>query len=94
MTLKPWHAADVPLTIKLKASQTGNALQVKNSAGVVYALGPSNFASLFTLPDDGVPASLTNGSTLNDISATANAGWIKVVIGATTRYIALYAAKA
>lgn len=50
---------------------------------------------LFDFTDDlGKPCSLTNGSDLNDISATANAGWIKVRIGSTTRYIALYAVKA
>lgn len=50
---------------------------------------------LFDFTDDlGKPCSLTNGSDLNDISATANAGWIKVRIGSTTRYIPLYAAKA
>lgn len=50
---------------------------------------------LFDFTDDlGKPVSLTNGSDLNDISATANAGWMKVRIGSTTRYIALYAAKA
>ncbi len=50
---------------------------------------------LFDFTDDlGKPCSLTNGSDLNDISATANAGWIKVRIGSTTRYIPLYAVKA
>jgi len=39
-------------------------------------------------------ASVTNGSTLNDISATANAGWVKVIIGSTVRYLAAYAEKA
>ena len=49
---------------------------------------------LFDFTDDlGKPCSLTNGSDLNDISATANAGWIKVRIGSTTRYIPLYDAK-
>lgn len=50
---------------------------------------------LFDFTDDlGKPCSLTNGSDLNDIKDTANAGWIKVRIGSTTRYIPLYAAKA
>lgn len=50
---------------------------------------------LFDFTDDlGKPCSLTNGSTLNDISATANAGWIAVRIGATVRYLPLYAEKA
>jgi hypothetical protein len=50
---------------------------------------------LFNFTDDnGEPVSLTNGSDLNDISATANAGWIKVLVGSTVRYIPLYAVKA
>ena len=57
------------------------------------ASGGATFFADFT-DDLGKPCSLTNGSDLNDISATANAGWIKVRIGSTTRYIALYAAKA
>lgn len=69
-------------------NQTGtitNAINVVESGS-----GFTNFAT-FT---DGVCANLTNGSTLNDISATANEGWIKVTVGSTVRYIALYAAKA
>ena len=45
-------------------------------------------------PDEAGLASITNGSILNDIHGTANAGWIKVVIGSTVRYIAVYAVKA
>jgi len=61
MTLKPWHAADVPLTIKLKASQTGNALQVKNSDGdVVYAIGGTGGFKFDSL----VPGTETYGSIL------------------------------
>jgi hypothetical protein len=56
------------------------------------AKGATYFAN-FT-DDNGEPVSLTNGSTLNDISATANAGWIRVLVGSTVRYIPLYAAKA
>ena len=44
--------------------------------------------------DNGEPVSLTNGSTLNDIQSTANAGWIRVLVGSTVRYIPLYAVKA
>ena len=44
--------------------------------------------------DDSGLASVTNGAILADISGIANAGWIKVVIGTTTRYIAVYALKA
>ena len=57
------------------------------------ASGGATFLLDFT-DDLGKPCSLTNGSDLNDISATANQGWIKVRIGSTTRYIPLYAAKA
>jgi len=57
------------------------------------AAGGATF--LFDFTDDlGKPVSLTNGTDLNDISATPNAGWIKVRVGATTRYIPLYEAKA
>lgn len=57
------------------------------------ASGGATFLLDFT-DDLGKPCSLTNGSDLNDISATANEGWIKVRIGSTVRYIPLYAAKA
>lgn len=50
---------------------------------------------LFNFTDDnGEPVSLTNGTDLADISSTANAGWIKVLVGSTVRYIPLYAVKA
>jgi hypothetical protein len=61
-------------------------LQCTAAKGATYLI---NFTD-----DNGEPASLTNGSTLNDISATANAGWIRVLIGSTVRYIPLYAVKA
>ena len=46
------------------------------------------------LADESGLASVTNGAILADISGTANAGWIKVIVGSTTRYIAIYALKA
>jgi len=50
--------------------------------------------SVFKFIDDGTIVSVTNGSILNDIHGTANAGFIKVIVGASTvRYIAIYAAK-
>lgn len=50
---------------------------------------------LFNFTDDnGEPASNSNGTDLADISATANAGWIKVLVGSTVKYIPLYAVKA
>lgn len=78
-------------------------INMENASGkikdVIYLKDtvPAGITNFLTLAADGGtngPASLTNGSLLNDISATANAGWIRVVIGSTTRYIALYAAKA
>ena len=49
--------------------------------------------NVFEMNDAEGIASVTNGSVLNDISSTANAGYIKVKIGDTTRYIAIYEAK-
>jgi hypothetical protein len=76
-----------------------SAINIENASGLTKALlhltnTASGFTNLLWLPDDGLPASLTNGSDLNDISGTANAGWIKVLVGSTVRYIPLYAAKA
>ena len=56
------------------------------------AKGATNFIE-FT-DDNGEPVSLTNTGVLDDISATANAGWIRVKVGASDRYIALYELKA
>lgn len=74
-------------------------LCIWNQAGtIINAINVVNSGSGFTyfvkFTDDGAPASLTNGSDLNDISSTANEGWIKVQVGTTVRYIALYAVKA
>jgi hypothetical protein len=60
-------------------------IQDSASGGATYFLD-------FT-DDLGKPCSLTNGSDLNDIKDQPNAGWIKVRIGSTTRYIPLYAVK-
>jgi len=81
------------------SAQDVSAINIENASGVTKSLlhltnTANGFTNLLWLPDDGLPASLTNGSTLNDISATANAGWIKVLVGSTVRYIALYDAKA
>jgi len=81
------------------SSQDVAAINVENGSGTTKSLlhlvnTANGFTNLLWLPDDGKPASLTNGSDLNDISATANAGWIKVLVGSTVRYIPLYAAKA
>jgi len=81
------------------SAQDVSAINIENASGTTKSLlhltnTANGFTNLLWLPDDGKPASLTNGSDLNDISATANAGWIKVLIGSTVRYIPLYAAKA
>jgi hypothetical protein len=53
--------------------------------------GGAGAANLFEFADDlGAPVSLTNGSILNDIKDVANTGWIRVKVGSTTKYIALY----
>ncbi len=66
-----------------------NVIEVSAAGGVV------GWNALALLPDTTTGlASVTNGTTLADISGTTNAGWIKVVVGSTTRYIALYALKA
>jgi len=51
----------------------------------------SNFATLTNV--DGM-AMVANGSVLNDISSTANDGYIKVVVEGEDKYIALYDLKA
>ena len=82
-------AADTSMiNMEIASGGIRSVFKVQDSAsgGATYLLD-------FT-DDLGKPCSLTNGSNLNDISATANAGWIKVRIGSTTRYIPLYAAKA
>jgi hypothetical protein len=61
-------------------------VQDSASGGATYLLD-------FT-DDLGKPCSLTNGVILADIKDTANAGWIRVRIGSTDRYIPLYALKA
>lgn len=56
--------------------------------------GTTAWDAVMQLPGDTI-SSVTNGSTLNDIKETANAGWAKVIVGASdVRYIALYEAKA
>jgi hypothetical protein len=82
-------AADTSmLNMEIASGGIRSVFKVQDSAS-----GGATFLLDFT-DDLGKPCSLTNGSDLNDISGTANAGWIKVRIGSTTRYIPLYAAKA
>lgn len=82
-------AADTSfLNMEIASGGIRSVFKVQDSAsgGATYLLD-------FT-DDLGKPVSLTNGSVLNDISATANQGWIRVRVGSTTRYIPLYAEKA
>ena len=90
------EAAVATLEYGLRIRNVNNSIAGDVTSAILITKSGANtgFTNLFTLLDDGHPASLTNGSDLNDISATANAGWIKVVVGSTTRYIALYAVKA
>jgi hypothetical protein len=60
-------------------------------AGMFF--GPNSVVTPFVFTDEADVASVTNGAYLNDISATANAGYIRVIIGSTVRYIPVYAAK-
>lgn len=82
-------AADTSfLNMEIASGGIRSIFKVQDSAsgGATYLLD-------FT-DDLGKPCSLTNGSTLNDIHLEANAGWIRVRIGSTDRYIPLYALKA
>ena len=56
-------------------------------AGTVTDLVATAF---MRLGDDEVMASVDHADKLNDISSTANDGWIKVYIGGEKKYIALY----
>ena len=63
--------------------------------GATYLLDAGTVTDLVAtafmrLGDDEVMASVDHADKLNDISATANDGWIKVVIAGETKYIALY----
>jgi hypothetical protein len=62
------------------------------NAGVFF--GAKSVVVPFAFTDESDVASVTNGAILADISATANAGYIKVLVGTTARYIPLYALKA
>lgn len=82
-------AADTAMiNMEIASGGIRSVFKVQDSAsgGATYLLD-------FT-DDLGKPCSLTNGSILNDISSTSNAGWIRVRIGSTDRYIPLYALKA
>jgi hypothetical protein len=83
-------------------TQTGKfaAFATLNNSSASYTafgsgifFGPNSVVTPFVFTDEADVASVTNGSYLNDISATANAGYIRVIIGSTVRYIPVYAAK-
>ncbi len=85
-----------PTAISLRGARATN--------GFVYAIATQEYgldkkgqdsadSAVFKFFDDSENVDLDNGSVLNDINATANAGWMKVVIGSTVRYVALYAKK-
>ena len=90
------EAAIATLEYGIRIRNTNNSIAGTVESALLLTKSGVNlgFNNLVTALDDGYPASLTNGSTLNDISATANAGWMRVTIGSTVRYVALYAAKA
>ncbi len=74
------------------------ATDIEGSSGqkawtTILEVGTAPSVAYFKVPDDGTFASITNGNKLADISATANAGFITIVIGSTLRYIPVYAAK-
>ena len=53
-----------------------------------------SWTGLMKLADEAGLASVSNSTILADISATANAGYIKVMVGTTEKYIPLYNLKA
>ncbi len=71
----------------LSAGVKGAAYMIDGNETDLFATGIFRFGDI-----TGV-CSVTNGSLLNDISATSNAGYLRCDIGSTTRYLALYAAK-
>lgn len=84
-------------------TQTGDfaAFATLNNASASYAsfnagvyFGPNSVTVPFKFTDEADVASVTNGAYLADISATINAGYIKVLVGSSARYIALYELKA
>lgn len=89
-------SASHPVGINLKASRATN--------GFVYALRTEQYgidkmgqdsaaSAMFKFYDDGENCDLDIAVALNDIKNTANTGWIKVIIGSTVRYIAVYSKK-
>jgi len=58
----------------------------------ILKVGTAPSAAYFVFPDDGTLAKSSAASPLSDIQSQASAGFIKVTIGSTDRYIPLYAA--
>lgn len=89
------EAAVATTEFGIRISNQNNSIAGDVASAIVLTESGANtgFTNFVSFLDDGHPCSLTNGSTLNDISGTANEGWIKVLVGSTTRYIPLYAAK-
>jgi len=67
------------------ATTMTNAIYIENAGTLT---NPIKFSAVITNA-----VSVTSESPLVDISATANAGYIRCMVGATVRYIPLYAAK-
>lgn len=78
---------------------TFDGIYVKKASGALDFVNGIEFTdcvsgAILKVADDQTICSDDNQAILMDISATANAGFIKVEVGTTTRYIALYALKA
>ena len=91
--------AGVVIDSSVNASTTNNgtfdAMYIKKAAGAldfVYMIEATDCVSgaIFKFADDGVICSDDNQAILDDISGTANDGFIKVVVGSADKYIALY----
>ena len=72
-----------------------NLLYIQNSgsttaADAIAIDGNDKVTALMTLANVDGAAMVASGSVLNDISSTANAGYIKVIVEGDTKYIALY----
>jgi len=75
-----------------------NLLFIQNSgsttaADAIAIDGNDKVTALMTLTNTDGAAMVANGAVLADISSTANAGYIKVIVEGDTKYIALYDTK-
>lgn len=94
--------AGVVVDSSVNASTTVNGvfdgIYIKKASGALDFVNGISFTdcvsnSILKVADDQTVCSDDNQSILVDISATTNAGFIKVEVGTTARYIALYALK-